>query len=333
MQIIEWDGEPITRPGIYSGVDIDSYHRGLVAEFDPETGEPWYSVSRSQLWTLFNESPAHCWDKSPYNPDRDPDVDESAPLLFGRAAHHLLLGEEKFGQSFVIRPTVYPEGVGYDQEWTDDMPVKPWSGNAKWCKAWLKEAKDSKLGVITEDQIKNIQGMARGLNADPMVRNGILNGYVEHTIVVRDPETGIWIKVRPDNIPNDSGDLADLKTAADVGDSAVEESIGRDGLFMQGGMTAWACRLLPEPIEVQSFNLVLSEKTRPFCARVRALKPNEMELGEAAARIATKIFAKCMERGVWPGPGGEQTDAAYIEMKPYHRKRIEDRMKLMESEL
>lgn len=325
MRIIEWDGKPITEPGIYSGIDIDTYHGPLVAE--------GYSVSRSQLWTLFDQSPAHCWDKSPYNPQRDPGTDEGAPLLFGRAAHHLLLGEAEFGERFVIRPDAYPEHNDYDQEWSEDDRTKPWSGNAKWCRRWLQDAKESKLGVITRAQIEDIRGMARGLYENHMVRAGILNGYVEHTIVVRDPESGIWIKVRPDNIPNDSGDMADLKTAADIGDSAVEESIGRDGLFMQGGMTAWACRLLPEPLEVTSFSLVLAEKTRPYCSRVRELKPFELELGENCARAATQMFKKCMERGFWPGPGGEQTDAEYIEMKPFHRKRIEDRLAMMENDL
>lgn len=334
MQIIPWDGQPITRPGIYSGIDIDTYHGPLVAEFNPEDPtERWYSVSRSVVWLLFNESPAHAFDESPYNPERNPDTDESTPLLFGRAAHHLLLGEAEFGEKFVIRPEIYPEKLDYEAEWTEDWPTKPWSGNANWCKRWLAEAKAAHLGVITKEQIKNVQGMARGLNANPLVRAGILNGYVEHTIVVRDPETGIWIKVRPDNIPNDSSDLSDLKSAAGLTDQVLEKAIGRDGLFMQGGMTAWACRLLPEPFDVNSFSLVFSEKTRPYCARVRALKPNEMDLGETCARAAVKMFAKCMERGVWPGPGGEQTDADYIEMPPFDRKRIEDILKKMENDL
>lgn len=333
MQIIPWDGQPITRPGIYSGIDIDTYHGPLVAESDPETGELWYSVSRSVLWTLFNESPAHAWDVSPYNPERNPDHDESTPLLFGRAAHHLLLGEAEFGEKFVIRPEEYPVDLDYDDEWPDDNPVKPWSGNAKWCKRWLADARASHLGIITVSQIGNIQGMANGLNANPLVRAGILNGLVEHTIVVRDPETGIWIKVRPDNIPNDSGDLSDLKSAAAITDAALEKTIGRDGLFMQGGMTAWACSLLPEPLDVQSFSLVFSEKTRPYCSRVRALKPTEMDLGQDCARVATKLFAKCMNRNFWPGPGGEQTDAEYIEMPIFDRKRIDDRLKLMENDL
>ncbi len=328
MRIIQWDGSPITEPGVYANVPMEVYHGPLVAE--------GYSVSRSQLWTLFNESPAHCWDRSPYNPDRDPDVDESAPLLFGRAAHHLLLSEANFGENFVLRPDEYPFGTDYEEEWTEDLPTKPWSGNAKWCKRWLADAKASHLGVITQNQIKDIQGMANGLQANPLVRAGILNGFVEHTIVVRDPATGVWIKVRPDNIPTDSwprADIADLKTAASISDEAVETAIGRDGLFMQGGMTRWACSLLPEPIEVDSFSLVMSEKTRPYCSRVRALKPTEMDLGQNCAKAATAMFAKCMERMVWPGPGGEQTDADYVEMRPFDRKRIEDRLKLMENDL
>lgn len=321
MKIIPWNGEPITEPGIYSGVDIESYHGPLVRD--------GYSVSRSVLWTLFNKSEAHAWDVSPYNPNRDPDANvETEPMLFGRAAHHLLLGENDFDRSFILRPDAYPEGAHYPA--TIGKP-KPWSGNSTWCKAYLADMKSRRLSVITKTQLENIRGMAGGLHAHPMVRAGILNGYVEHTIVVRDPETGIWIKVRPDCLPVDTWDFADLKTAADLTDDALEKAIGRDGLFMQGGMTAWACRLLPEPIPFETFSLVFAEKTRPYCARVRTLKPADLDLGESAAKIAVRSFARCIERNVWPGPGGEQTDADYIDAKPFDRTRIETRLKLMES--
>lgn len=321
MIVTPWDGKMITRPGIYSGVPMWAYHEPLI---NPKLG---HSVSRSRLWTFFNKSAAHCWDESPYNPDRNPDAGkESDPLRFGRAAHHLLLGEDDFLDHFVIRPEKYPDGAVYPSE---AGAMKPWSGNSTWCKAWLADNTDRTL--ILTSELERIRGMANGLMANPLVRAGILNGLVEHTIVVQDPDSGLWIKIRPDVMPNDSGDFGDLKSAADVSDESLEESIGRDGLFMQGGMTAWACRLLPEPIELQSFNLIFSEKTRPFCSRVRALKPHELDFGETCARAAAKAYVRCVERSVWPGPGGEETDASYIEMRPFTRARLEQKLKLMET--
>lgn len=325
MIIIPYDRRPITEPGIYSGVPMRDYHGPLVHR------KAGFSLSRSKAWTFFDESPAHAWDESPYNPDRNPDKDkESDALRLGRIAHHLLLGEADFLEHFALQPDSYPEHAIFPDT---RGPHKPWNANSDWCRKWLAQQEFANRTRVTETELENVKGMANGLMMHPLVRAGILNGLVEHTICVQDPDSGIWIKIRPDVIPNDSGDFADLKTAADVSDEALEEAVGRDGLFLQAGMTALACRLLPEPIEVQSFNLVFSEKTRPFCARVRAVKPHEMELGEQVARTVLKAYARCIERNTWPGPGGEETDAAYIEMKPFRRGRIEERLKLMEKDL
>lgn len=324
MEIIPYDGKPITRPGIYSGVPMSHYHGRLVHR------DAGYSVSRSKLWTFFDKSPAHAWDESPYNPNRNPDSGrENDALRFGRACHHLLLGEADFLEHFAIRPETYPEFSTYPDT---RGPHKPWAGGAKWCKAWEADNAIHNRSLITETELENIKGMAGGLMALPLVRAGILNGLVEHTIVVQDPETGIWIKVRPDCIPNDSGDFSDLKSAVSVTEDSLEKAIGEHGLFMQAGLTAWACSLLPEPIEVQSFNLVFCEKTRPFCAAVRAVAPAELELGIDCSKVALKAYARCAERSVWPGPGGEHSDANYLQMRPLDRVRVERKLEFMRNE-
>src|ERR1700749_4333141 len=105
MQITEWDGLPITRAGAYSGVPMADYH-GRLTEGD--------SGSRSFLWTLFDQSPAHAFLRHYSNEDRDEESPtESEALLLGRAAHHMLLGEAAFSEHFVFHPETYPEGADY----------------------------------------------------------------------------------------------------------------------------------------------------------------------------------------------------------------------------
>jgi hypothetical protein len=82
---------------------------------------------------------------------------------------------------------------------------------------------------------------------------------------------------------------------------------------------------------MNSFSLVFSEKTKPHCARVKTLKPADLELGEQQVRVALRMFARCLDRGIWPGPGGEQSDAEFVEIKPFHRTRIENRLAVLES--
>lgn len=312
LDIIRWDGQPISKPGLYSGIPIDLYHGQL-------TVGP--SISSSGLRTIFNASAAHYWNHSYLNPARE-EQDEKEAFIFGRAAHHLILGEASFRKDFTIRPEQYPSDAG----------DKPWNGNSNWCKAWLAQARRDGLTVLTPGQIEAIRGMAAGLNANSVVRTGILNGLIEHSIVWQDEETGVWLKVRPDAIPTTDMDFADLKTAASVDDNAIEKAIGERGYHMQGALVAEACRAVFER-DLQSFSLVFSEKTRPHVARVKEIKPGDLSDGAEQNRAALRMFARCLERGEWPGPGGVQTDAEYADLKPFHRDQALRRLAALNSEL
>jgi len=304
MDVIKWDGKPISKPGIYQNVPMSAYHGQL-------TVGP--SISRSGLWKLFDKSPRHYFRESYLNPERE-EQEESEALLLGRAAHHALLGEADFAKHFVIRPEVWD------------------SWRTKDAKAWKAQQQQAGFDVLEPKHLDQIRGMAAGLNEDPLVRAGILNGLIEHTIVYQDPETKVWIKVRPDAIPTDAIDLADLKTAADISDEGIDNAIGRDGLYLQGALTGTAVRtVVGQP--VNDFALVFVEKADPFCSRVKLLKPADLALGELTARVALDMFKRCLDSSQWPGPGGRSGDAGYAEMKPYQRAKIERRILIMQQEL
>lgn len=321
MQITPWDGQPITAPGAYSGIPMDVYHGRLVEA-------PEDSASRSFLWKLFNESPAHAA-LSHY--DRD-DAEEDSPteseaLLLGRAAHHMILGEAAFTEHFVFHPETYPEDAVYPSLIGAE---KKWINSAKWCKAWNREQAERGREILKPAHIDAIRGMAGGLYANPLVRAGILNGHIETTLVARDPRTGIWLKIRPDAKPTDGADYSDLKTAADVSDEGIEKAIGETGIFLQGAMTRRVCRLLGE--EFATFSPVFVLKKPPYCARVKTLTEGDLELGEKVLDAALETYARCLERGVWPGPGGEQTDAEYAQMSSWKRGRIERQLEFMQKD-
>ena len=305
IKVRKWDGKPIDKPGVYSGIDMESYHGDLCVGF---------SVSKSLLWRLVDESPAHAFEDSYLNPDRE-EKEDSEALILGRGSHHLLLGEADFSQHFAIRPL--------------ELNGKAWNSNRTDCKEWLEAVREEGLTVLKGEHIVNIRGMSQSLAAHPLVRAGILNGLIEHSIVWQDGETGIWCKVRPDAIPTDAGDVADLKSAASVSDEAIERSIGDFGYFVQGAMIGMAYREVLG-IDMTSFTLIYVEKTPPYCVRVVTLKPTDLELGERIARAALRTFAECVKTGEWPGPGGTQVDAEYIGISPWAQTRIEERLTLME---
>ena len=235
----------------------------------------------------------------------------------GRGSHHLLLGEADFSQHFAIRPL--------------ELNGKAWNSNRTDCKEWLEAVREEGLTVLKGEHIVNIRGMSQSLAAHPLVRAGILNGLIEHSIVWQDRETGIWCKVRPDAIPTDAGDVADLKSAASVSDEAIERSIGDFGYFVQGAMIGMAYREVLG-IDMTSFTLIYVEKKKPWPVRVKTLIAADLELGEQIVRAGLRLFARCLERNEWPGPGGIQRDAEYAQMTPWRRTAIERRLQMMEAE-
>lgn len=98
MQSIVWDGQKVTKPGMYSKMPLADYHRGDICDGP--------SVSSSGLRTLWSKSPKHFWDKSPLNPNRvvDDDEDEKKALILGRATHHLMVEQARFSAEFIQRP-------------------------------------------------------------------------------------------------------------------------------------------------------------------------------------------------------------------------------------
>ncbi len=317
MQIIQWNGKPVSRPGIYREIPMRNdegtgYHQNVAVK---------PSISSSGIRTIFSKSPAHYFATSYLNPNAA-EGKQTEPMLFGRAAHHLLLGEADFLKHFVIRPETYRD---------EEAKSKPWNANARACREWLKEAKAAKLDVITTAQLTRIRGMAESLKGEPLIRAGILNGAIEHSMIWRDEATGVWLKARPDAIPAVDMSFADLKSIDDITDEGIERAISDNDLHVQGALIGMGCRALFGR-EMESFSLVFAEKAEPNCVRVRELTGADLALGEQQIRAVLPIFAKAVETGVWHGPGGGQVDAQYAEVTPWRKKAIERRLQVLASE-
>jgi hypothetical protein len=88
----------------------------------------------------------------------------------GRAAHHLLLGEDDFSAACSsCAPRKSTRGMARG------------NGNNKTCKKWIADQAKAGRTVLTPAQIENIRGMARALAAHPLIDAGILNGEIEQS--------------------------------------------------------------------------------------------------------------------------------------------------------
>lgn len=293
----------ITEAGVYD-LTMERYH-----------GQPCAgpSVSSSGLRTIWSASPAHYYLDSSLNPDREP-PGEKAHFSLGRAAHHLLfLGQKGFAEEFVVRP----------EQWSD------W--RSKEARLWKEAAFADGKTVLTDADLAAITGMARSLAAHPLVKAGILDGAVERSLLWQDPDSGVWLKSRPDVIPNDSGDVADLKTTVSVATEALRRTIADYHYAMQGALVGMGFEAVLQR-QMQSFSLVFVEKTPPYCCRVVTLRPSDLERGERQVRAAAAIFADCCTREEWPGPGGTQQDAEYLSPSEWSVKQVDERLELLASE-
>jgi len=306
-KIIKWDGKPISTKGAFTGIPMLAYHGQL-------TVGP--SISSSGLRTIFTQSPAHYFDTSYLNPERA-DEDDKEAFILGRAAHHLLLGEDDFSTLFVMRP--------------DELDGAPWHGNRKVCKTWLHDQALAGRTVLTPAQIESIRGMARALAKHDLIQQGILNGQIETSLVWKDKETGIWLKSRPDAIPSDSGDVADLKTSVNYGFD-LDNSAAKLRYDIQAALTKWGLRECLG-IEMQSFSLVFALKKRPYCVDVLTFHNEDIEQAEKDLRVALRVFARCVETNNWFGPSGSQNDARYLAFSQRVRESAEHRRDFLTREI
>lgn len=302
LPIRDWDGKKISEPGAYRDVPMSFYHG------DPCVGP---SISSSGLRTIFIQSPKHYWNTSIYNPNRE-ELEQTEAIILGRAAHHLLLGEADFSRHFV--------------------EAKYSEFRTKEAKQWKAEQLLDGLTVLTEKQIEYIKGMAESLAAEPIVQGGILNGHVEISMFWQDAETGIWLKARPDVIPNDSGDVADAKCVADVSDAGIERGLGERGYHQQGALVGEG---LQETlgIAMEHFTLVYIEAKRPHSVRFDEIAPDEIAAGVAENRAALRLFRRSLDTGYWPGPKSIQGDGGFVRRTSWSQKRAADRLAAIEQEL
>jgi len=308
MIVTKWNGKPISKPGWYSGIPIERYHSAGMCDGP--------AVSSSNLRTCWNKSPAHMhleWCENPQMKDRK----STSQMLLGAVAHHLLLGEENFRSKYITQPETYRDKVTAEQ--------KPWNNNAGSCRAWHRiQAKAGRI-VAKSSDLDAVVAMARSLALEPLVNDGLLQGHVECSGFVKDRETGLWIKVRPDVIPTLTGDFVDLKTAADVTTRALMNSIRSYGYQQQGALIWEVVEQLGADHPFQGFVLMFVESAAPWCARTVPLTEDDLARGRKQNRSMLRKIVACIEAKHWPGPG--EGELHPLPLGNDARSYIDDRLK------
>lgn len=309
MKLIQYSpGMMITEPGIYSGIPIEVYHN------DPKLFDG-PSVSKSALkWILptHGGSPKAFWGRWKFNKDHI--TQKSTPTFdFGKAAHCLLLGDEVFGEKFVIRPGTYPGKA--------DKPVN-WNNNATFCRDWNDEQAAAGLTIITTEQVEIIRRMSKDAAQNPIVRSGLLNGSIEHSICYKDTASGIWLKVRPDSGHCADGIYGDLKTTSSLDEDFLARQLHDACYYLQGASIRMVCRHLEMPFDSFVLLYVLNDDV-PDTAHVE-VSDEDLALGEREIRWALDAIRACLDAGDWPGARPYADGTRPIGIKPWARQKISE---------
>lgn len=290
----------ITEPGLYGDLTMEEYHGHLC--------DPAPSVSASSLWLLLSECPAKFWGASPMNPDRIEEK-KSKALDVGKAAHALVLGEPEFNSHFLVCPHAnLAKKPGYD---------------------WNKEYKRRVAGGIEKrtlvrlEDFESVKQMAAALRRSPQVGGAFSAGKPEQSLIWIDAETGVWLKSRPDWLPDDPANafLQDYKTALTVKPRKLNAKVFEYGYHLQAAMQVDAVKAVMgiDPLGIAH---VCQEKEAPFLADLRMFTAEQIDYGRKLYRKALRIFASCWEAHTagkplsvaWPG----YTDDPQFFESPYY---------------
>lgn len=270
----KWDGKPIAEAGIYLDIPLEAYHEQL-------TVTP--SISSSGLRQIDAESPLHYFDGSYLNSDREP-PEYKAHFSVGTAVHMLLMGESGFKEKFAVRPKQFKDWRTADAQ------------------RWRDETFAAGLDILTADELEDIKGIAKSVAAEPLIAQGLFDGVPEATMVWHDPETGVMLKARPDQLQPGADLIADLKTCASADGMSCRRSIAEHGYHMQLGLAAEGYEILTgRPVPDDGCLLLFVEKKRPYAVNIKPVSAESIHYGRRQIRRAVRRFAKCLETGVWPG--------------------------------
>ncbi len=301
VRIIDWDGETITEPGLYRGIQLERYHHDVDLLNGP-------SVSKSSIKHLAppSGSPKKFWRFWSHNPNRKI-VKPTQALVFGKAVHALLLGDEVFEGKFVVRPEKVA-GYAYHHarnEWKD----------------WYKEQAEKGLEVITEEQIEQIRMMSEDAADHPLVVSGGLNGQVEISMFARCPKTGIWLKSRPDVFVTD-GIYNDVKTSAELDDGFLTRQFEEMGYYLQAALTKRICDLLDIPFYSFGFLYCLSKGFGDTEYRIAEME--DIALGEGVIDYALAKIRHGLSTGDWPGAAVYARENFPLRINKWARTQITD---------
>lgn len=258
--------QKISAPSAYKDLPMSFYHGDCC--IGP-------SVSSTVLRAVEQRSLRHGWLASHLNPDKAESSKDHFRL--GTALHSIAFEGELSKKHFAISE--------FDEFRTNEA------------KRWRDAQINAGRTVLKKKDLKLVRDMCDALLEEPAIQQGLFDekGEVETSVIHRDEETGLWLKVRPDVVPVNPV-LVDLKSTADASRRAVERSVIDYGYHMQLALAAEVIeKVVDTPIE--ECWLVMIEHEAPHTVVFAEIDMDLISWGRVLNRGAMRRFAECLAKG------------------------------------
>ena len=242
-------------------------------------------IRRSDLWKIHDSPEKYHWAIT------HPDESEPTPaLVFGQAAHKILLEPNDFTEEFAVAPD------GIDKRTKD--------GKAQWADFLASNAGKT---VIDRDTFNQCLAMSEKAMSDPTVAK-LLAGRKEVPFFWDDPDTGVRCKVKIDCLTYLEGMeipvIVDYKTTKSAAMHDFQRDVYQFGYHLQAAMYTEGVMRNLKLTERPMFVFVVQEKTEPFSLNVITVPEDVMNFGLDTFRELLGIYKACSESGNWYGYTG-----------------------------
>lgn len=260
-------GERITEAGAYDAISLEDYHGREICDGP--------SLSSTSI-KLINDCPLRYWHASHFNPER-PVVDKPH-FRFGAAIHEALTHDVQFWSKIKTWPNWRTNKAKEERD--------EWQAAGNW--------------AFRDDELVAIKGMLAALRNDRLSREAFSGeGYVEQTIAWRHPDTGIWLRTRPDWRPQKMLFVPDYKTATSSRPDQFVRQLINLGYHIQAALIQDGCKAVFD-VEPRIM-FVAQEKVEPYIPAVIECPPDAIRIGRMLVAKACRRLQECVEKQHFPG--------------------------------
>ena len=248
---------PATGPGIHT-LTNEAYHASP-------------GISRSGLWTIWNQTPAHFKYGEPKT-SRDFDI--------GQAVHDAILDPNEFDLNCIRGPV--------------DRRGKKWEEA-------ITEAGKVGQTVLTAGDYDTVLAMRDAALANSVIADLVHDGLIEQAAFVQGLNGVDYLfKAKPDLYSPEHETILDLKTCRDARPYAFARDVSAYGYHVQEAFYTDVWKAAGGG-EVSAFCFACVEKEPPYAVSLYELDANAIAEGHAIIAQAIDLYAECMETGVWHG--------------------------------